>query len=245
MPAVISKDIYGTTYALGYDSSAQEKVVRRHFVENANTLADAVTEVNTQVTDFATVFPLYSAMPLQYRTAKQIGVKRFIVEEVYGWTNSNWGNYDITTLGEFRLGYEATPVYTVGPADSTGLPPTTNAFFDNAGANRLGMRPQSYSWMRPVLRIGLPVKSSSNPVITWASKVGKVNSNSYTVGGLTFSAGQLRFDGAEVSARGSTGTLYQGSLMFSAAPSWIMHSLTSSSGSWSVTSSSLYPSVSF
>lgn len=246
MPAVISKDLYGSTYAIGYAVASPEKVLRRHYVEGATSLENAISEVNAQVMDFATVYPTLATMPLLARTAKQVGVGRFIVEETYGWVNSSWGGSSLTNLAEYRLAYEAVPVYTVGPADaSTGIPPPTNALFDSAGNARLGIRPNSYQFLKPVLRVGVPIQSSINPVVAWASKVGKVNNGNYVVGGLTFLAGQLRFDGADINARGGTGYTYQGSLMFSGSPAWVGQTISDSSGAWAVSNYSLYPSVAF
>jgi hypothetical protein len=246
MPAVISKDLYGSTYAIGVAVANPEKVVRRHYVEGATSLENAISEVTSQVTDFASVYPTLSTMPLLARTAKQIGVEKFIVEEAYGWVNSSWGGSSLTNLADYRLAFEAVPVYTVGPADpATGIPPPTNALFDSAGNARLGIRPNSYSFLKPVLRVGVPIQSSTNPVITWASRVGQVNNSTYTVGGLTFTAGQLRFDGADITARGGTGYTYQGSLIFSGSPAWVGQKIDDSSGVWAVSNYNLYPSTAF
>jgi hypothetical protein len=246
MPAVITQNIYGSTASLGFDSALPERAVRRHFFEDSSvtTLEAAIRACVTAVGN-----GVYSAtfqMPLQNAVAKQVGPGKFIVEMLYGWSNGNWGGSSFITLAEYRLAYESVPVYTVGPADATGIPPATNAFFDAAGATRLGMRPASYPWPRPVLRVGQPIQQTANPMLTWASKAGKVNSNSFTVGGLEFTAGQLRFDGAEIVARTNTAFTYQGSLMFSACPSWAQQQLTDSSGSWVVNIiSTMYASVAF
>ena len=247
MPVTISKDIYGTTYSLGYDSAQPERVLRRHYVEGATSLANAVTETNSQVTDFATQFPLISTMPLQNITAKQVGVNRYITEQHYAWSNTNWGGgANLNTLAEYRLAYESIPVYTVGPAEAaTGLPATSAALFDAAGANRIGFRPASYPFARPIIRIGVPVQTATNPMVTWTTYAGRINNGSYTVGGLSFSAKQLRFDGGEIRARSNTVLKYQGSLMFSAARSWVMHHLTESSGSWTVTAVDQFDTAAF
>jgi hypothetical protein len=241
MPAVITQNIYGSTASLGFDSALPERAVRRHFFEDSSvtTLEAAIRACVTAVGN-----GVYSAtfqMPLQNAVAKQVGPGKFIVEMQYAWGGSNFN-----VLAEYRLAYESVPVYTVGPADATGIPPANNAFFDAAGATRLGMRPASYPWPRPVLRVGQPIQQSVNPMVTWASKAGKVNNATYPVGGLNFSAGQLRFDGAEIVARTNTAFTYQGSLMFSAAPSWAQQQLTDSSGSWVVNIiSTMYASTSF
>jgi len=249
MPVVISKDIYGSTYSLGYDSAQPERVLRRHYVEDSSTLtlAGAVLAVESQVTDFGTQFPLISTMPRQNITAKQVGVNRFICEEHYAWSNTNWGGgTGINTLAEYRLAYESIPVYTVGPAEaSTGLPSTTAALFDAAGANRIGFRPASYPFARPVIRVSVPVQTATNPMIAWATYTGRLNNGGYTIGGLSFSTKQLRFDGAEIRARSTTVLKYQGSLMFSGARSWQMHHLTESSGSWTVTAVDQYDTGAF
>jgi hypothetical protein len=247
MPVVISKDIYGSTYSLGYDSAQPERVLRRHYVEGATSLANAVDETNTGVADFATQFPLISTMPLQNITAKQVGVNRYITEQHYAWSNTNWGGgANLNTLAEYRLAYESIPVYTVGPAEaSTGLPSTTAALFDAAGANRIGFRPASYPFARPVIRVSVPVQTATNPMVVWATYTGRLNSGGYTIGGLAFSGKQLRFDGAEIRARSTTALTYQGSLMFSGARSWQMHHLTESSGSWTVTAVDQYDTGTF
>ena len=247
MPVVISKDIYGSTYSLGYDSAQPERVLRRHYVEGATSLANAVTETNSGVTDFATQFPLISTMPLQNITAKQVGVGRYITEQHYAWSNTNWGGgANLNTLAEYRLAYESIPVYTVGPAEaSTGLPATSAALFDAAGANRIGFRPASYPFARPVIRVSVPVQTATNPMVVWATYTGRLNNGGYTIGGLAFSTKQLRFDGAEIRARSTTALTYQGSLMFSGARSWQMHYLTESSGSWTVTAVDQYDTGTF
>jgi len=138
------------------------------------------------------------------------------------------------------------PVYTVGPGQAaTGLPSTTAAFFDAAGANRIGFRPASFPWSRPVLRVGVPVQSGTNPMINWAQYVGKANSASFSVGGLSFSANQLRFDGGEIRAVANSALIYQGSLMFTGTRAWKMHHLTEASGAWTVTEVNIYEQVAF
>lgn len=247
MPPTISKDIYGTTYSLGYDSAQPERVLRRHYVEGAVSLDEAVNETYSQVNDFATKFPAISTMPLQNITAKQVGVNRYITEQHYAWSNTNWGGgANLNTLAEYRLAYESIPVYTVGPAEaSTGLPATSAALFDAAGANRIGFRPASYPFARPVLRVGVPIQSATNPMLTWATYTGRINNGNYTVGGLTFTTKQLRFDGAEIRALANTALIYQGTLMFSGTRSWQMHHLTEASGSWTVTAVDQYDTAAF
>jgi hypothetical protein len=249
MPAVITQNIYGSTASLGYDSAQPERAVRRHFFEDSSvtTLEAAIRDCVTAVGNgyYSSTFQ----MPLQNAVAKQVGPGKFIVEMQYAWGGSGgWGGSNFNTLAEYRLAYESVPVFKVGPADpATGIPPATGTdWFDAAGSVRLGMRPGSFPWPRPILRVGQPIQQTVNPMVTWASKAGKVNSNSYTVGGLAFTAGQLRFDGAEIVARTNTAFTYQGSLMFSAARSWAQHQLGDSSGSWIVTIiPSMYDSTSF
>ena len=247
MPAVITQNIYGSTASLGYDSAQPERAVRRHFFEDAS-----VTTIEAAIRACVTAVGngYYSAtfqMPLQNAVAKQVGPGKYIVEMQYAWGgSSSWGGSGFTVLAEYRLAYESIPVYKVGPADSTGIPPASNDWFDAAGSYRLGMRPASFPFPRPILRIGLPIQQSTNPMLTWTAKVGKVNASAYTVGGLSFGVKQLRFDGAEIVARTNTAFTYQGSLMFSAAPSWAQHKLSDSSGSWVVTiEPCMYDSVAF
>jgi hypothetical protein len=246
MPTVISKDIYGTVYSLGYDSANAERVVRRHYVEGETTLANAVNYVNTNVTDFATVFPLLSTMPLQNITAKQVGVNRYIVEQVYAWSSSgSWGGSSYNTLAEFRLAYEPLQCYTVpdtsNPIGADGMPPERTSagssvkLKDMANANDAERRPQPYSYNRPVLRIGVPKNSTTNPMTaTVVSCLGKVNSASVTVAGLSFAAKQLRFDGGEFIARSNTGFPFQGTFTFTGSYSFKEQRVEYASGTWLV-----------
>lgn len=247
MPTILSKDIYGTVYSLGVDSANAERVVRRHFVEGETSLAAAVTYVNTNVTDFNTVFPALVGMPLQNMTAKQIGVNRYIVEQIYGWSSTgSWGGSSYNTLAEFRLAYEPLQCYTVpdtsNPIGTDGMPPerltagSTVRLKDMAATNDAERRPQPYSYNRPVLRIGVPKLGSSNPMTAAVvGCMGKVNNATVVVAGLTFNAGQLRFDGGEFIARSNTGQPFQGTFTFTGSYSFKEQRLEYASGTWTVT----------
>ena len=254
MPVTVTSDIYGTTQVLGYDTASGETVIRRHFVEGVTGAAGhdaAISAVVSGAVAFATAFPTlgtgpYGPLAMLNRTSKQVGVGRYIVEERYGWINSNWGGSGSSSLAEHRLGYESVPVYTQGPPDGTGYPPVANALHDGATTARLDIRPQSKPFMRPVLRMGFPYQGTTNPLSTWASKVGKVNNANYTVGGVVWGVGQLRFDGAELSARTNTGYNYVGTVNFTACPSGFKtHTLTQSAGLWVVALVDEYLSVAF
>ena len=242
MPTV-SEDIYGSTHTLGYDSSQGEKVIRRHYVEGVtgtSPLETAITHVASNVSNFSTWFPLLSAagMTRQNITAKQIGVGRFIVEEVYAWNSSSWGNFPTTSLAEFRTGYEATQCYTVGAVQSHGLPGTIAqgaVWKDLDDETRLSPGPQPYSFMRPVIRIGVPFKQSTNPLTSGIyGQVGKLNSGTVTIVGTNFTTGQLRFDGIEMSARTNSGQPFQGTYMYTASRSFAEQRVYWSSGVWNV-----------
>lgn len=242
-----SKDIYGTTCSIGYGSSNAERVVRRHFVEGATSLENAIDHIYDSVSDFATMFPSVADMPLQNITGKQIGVGRYIVEQVYGWQSTgSWGNAGYNTLAEFRLAYEATQAYTVAdqanPIGADGLPPqrltasSTVRLKDMANANDAEKRPQPYSFNRPVLRIGVPIFASSNPMTgTRVACMGKVNAASCMVAGLTFGIGQLRFDGGEIIARSNTNQPFQGTFTFTGSYSFKEQRLDYAVGTWRVT----------
>lgn len=253
--ATVTSDIYGTTQVLGYDTASGESVIRRHFVEGitgADGHDQAIAAAASGAVAFVTAFPTlggapYGPLAMLNRTSKQVGVGRYIVEERYGWINSNWGGSGTSSLAEYRLGYEAVPIFTKPlPLDAaSGLPAITNALYDGASLSRLDVRPRSRSWMRPVIRMGFPYQSSTNPLAAWASKAGKVNSNSYTVGGLTFTAGQLRFDGCEISAKTNSGYKYSGTVNFSGAKSFSSHCMVQTAGAWVLSIEADYESVSF
>jgi len=255
MAITISADVYGTTQTLGYDSSQGEKVIRRHYVEGitgtsqSETAIRAVTGLPSPVSGnphltvptFAATFPLLSTalMTRQNVTAKQIGVGRFIVEEVYAWNSSSWGNFPTTSLAEFRTGYESTQCYTVGQIQANGLPGTIlqgAAWKDLPDETRLDPGPQPYSFMRPVVRIGVPFKSGTNPFTTTIySLIGKLNSNtSYTIAGVTFSQHQLRFDGIDMSARTNSGQPFQGTYMLTASRSFAEQRVRWNTNKWEV-----------
>lgn len=254
MPVTVTSDIYGTTQVLGYDSANGETVIRRHFVEGitgANGHDQAISNAASGAVAFATAFPTLGAGPygplaMLNRTSKQVGVGRYIVEERYGWENSNWGSFNAVTLAEYRIGYEAVPVFTIGPADATGLPPITNALCNGVSLSRLDIRPQSRSFMRPVVRMGFPFQSTANPLTAWAGYAGKVNSAGYSVGGVSWGAGELRFDGAEISARTNSGYTYQGTVNFTASlGGFKSHAITQTAGAWVIGLISDYQSATF
>jgi hypothetical protein len=230
--ATIVEDIYGSTHTLGYDSSQGERVVRRHYVEGITgnspleTAITTVTDPSTGVTNFSTRFPSLATagMVRQSVTAKQIGVGKFIVEELYAWNSSSWGNFPTTSLAEFRTGYESTQCYTVGALQSNGLPGTIAqgaSWKDLDDETKQTPGPQPYSFMRPVIRVGVPFKLSSNPLTSGIyGLVGKLNSNTVTIVGTNFTAGQLRFDGIEMSARTNSGFPFQGTYMYTASRSF-------------------------
>lgn len=228
MPTIV-EDIYGSTHTLGYDSSQGERVVRRHYVEGItgnSPLETAITEIATGVTNFSTRFPSLATagMVRQSVTAKQIGVGKFIVEELYAWNSSSWGNFPTTSLAEFRTGYESTQCYTVGALQSNGLPGTIAqgaSWKDLDDETKQSPGPQPYSFMRPVIRIGVPFKLSTNPLTSGIyGLVGKLNSNTVTIVGTSFTASQLRFDGIEMSARTNSGFPFQGTYMYTASRSF-------------------------
>lgn len=243
MPVTVTSDIYGTTQVLGYDSANGETVIRRHFVEGitgANGHDQAISNAASGAVAFATAFPILGAPPygplaMLNRTSKQVGVGRYIVEERYGWENSNWGNFNANTLAQYRTGFESVPVFTVGPAGPSGVPPTANALFDGADKTRLDIRPQSRSFMKPVTRVSFPFQGSVSPLVTWESYVSTVNANNYTIGGVLYGAGTLRCDGAEVSVRTNSGFTYQGTVNFtSSRGGFVSHSIKQLSGAWVV-----------
>ena len=260
MPTIV-EDIYGSTHTLGYDSSQGERVVRRHYVEGItgnSPLETAITTVATGVTNFSTRFPSLATagMVRQSVTAKQIGVGKFIVEELYAWNSSSWGNFPTTSLAEFRTGYEATQCYTVGAVGTSGhgIPGTIAqgaVWKDLDDETKQMPGPQPYSFMRPVIRIGVPFKLSTNPLTSGIyGLVGKLNSNSVTIVGTSFSAGQLRFDGIEMSARTNSGTPFQGTYMYTASRSFAEQRVywDTSTQTWKViivTSGSVYETASF
>lgn len=230
MPTIV-EDIYGSTHTLGYDSSQGERVVRRHYVEGITgnspleTAITTVTHPTTGVTNFSTRFPSLATagMVRQSVTAKQIGVGKFIVEELYAWNSSSWGNFPTTTLAEYRTGYEAVQCYTVGAIQSHGLPGTIaqGAYWKDLDDETKQMPgPQPYSFMRPVVRIGVPFANGANanpmsPGIR--GLIGKLNANDVTIAGTLFTAGQLRFDGIEMSARTNSAKPFQGTYMYTAS----------------------------
>lgn len=233
MPTIV-EDIYGSTHTLGYDSSQGERVVRRHYVEGITgnspleTAITTVTHPTTGVNNFSTRFPALALAGMQRQsvTAKQIGVGKFIVEELYAWNSSSWGNFPTTSLAEFRTGYESTQCYTVGGVGVSGhgIPGTIAqgaTWKDLDGATKQSPGPQPYSFMRPVIRIGVPFKLGTNPLTSGIyGLVGKLNLNTVTIVGTSFTAGQLRFDGIEMSARTNSGTPFQGTYMYTASRSF-------------------------
>lgn len=225
----ISEDIYGSTHTLGYASSQGEKVIRRHYVEGItgdSPLEDAITHVTDNVTNFPTRFPLLHGVGMvrQNVTAKQIGPGKFIVEEVYAWNSSSWGRFPTNTLAEFRTGYEATQCYTVGAVQPNGLPGTFAQgaqWKDVDDPTKQQPGPQPYSFMRPVIRIGVPFEQTGNPLTSGVyGLIGKLNSGTYTIAGTQFNPGQLRFDGIEMSARTNSGKPFQGTYMYTASRSF-------------------------
>ena len=250
----ISEDIYGSTHTLGYASSQGEKVIRRHYVEGItgnSPLETAITTVTTGVTNFSTRFPALSGvgMTRQNVTAKQIGPGKFIVEEVYAWNSSSWGRFPTNTLAEFRTGYEATQCYTVGAVQSNGLPGTIAqgaVWKDINDATRQEPGPQPYSFMRPVIRIGVPFEQTANPLTSGVyGLIGKLNSGDYTIVGTVFNAGQLRFDGIEMSARTNSGKPFQGTYMYTASRSFSEQRVYWSGSSWVVAIVNNYESGAF
>jgi len=246
MPVTVSEDIYGSQHVLGYDSAQGERVIRRHFVEGitgTKPLEDAILAVTVSpgVTAFATRFPLLAAAGMQRQnvTAKQIGVGRFIVEEQYSWNSGgSWGQFPTSTLIEYKLGFEGVQCYTVGAIQTNGLPGTIaqgGQFKDSAGANALGFVPQPYTYMRPVIRVGRPIATNSNPLNTnWFQVLGKVNSSGLTLAGFNYPAGSLRFDGMEVSVVSNSSYQFQGVMSFTAAPSFQEPRLYKTGGTWEV-----------
>jgi hypothetical protein len=247
MAVVVSADIYGTSSTLGYDSSQGERVVRRHYVEGITgtsqleTAIRAVTGLPTAVSGnphltvpaFATTFPLFASpnpvMVRQSVTAKQIGVGKFIVEELYAWNSSSWGNFPTTTLAEYRTGYESVQCYTIGAIQSHGLPGTIAqgaSWKDLDDETKQTPGPQPYSFMRPVVRIGVPFANGSgaNPMSPGIrGLIGKLNANDVTIAGTLFTAGQLRFDGIEMVARTNSAKPFQGTYMYTASRNFAEH----------------------
>lgn len=242
----ISEDIYGSTHTLGYASSQGEKVIRRHYVEGITgnspleTAITTVTNPTTGVTNFNTRFPSLSGvgMTRQNVTAKQIGPGKFIVEEVYAWNSSSWGRFPTNTLAEFRTGYEATQCYTVGAVQPNGLPGTIAQGavwkdLDNETKNSPG--PQPYSFMRPVIRIGVPFEQTGNPLTSGIyGQIGKLNASNVTIVGTTFTPLQLRFDGIEMTARTNSGKPFQGTYMYTASRSFAEQRVLWNVNKWEV-----------
>lgn len=235
----------GTMLSVGVALLNPERAVRRHLVEatgGTGTKYGAISAVNSTYS----THPDISGMPLQNTVGVQIGVNKWWIDQVFGWSSTgHWGGSSVTTVCDYELGMEGVPCFTVGEPESDGLPSVTisgsTVWFNLMATNFRASPPQSYTFYRPVLRIRIPVRSNTNPVTaTIAGLINKINDDSVTflasnASPLTFAAGKVRFDGARVQARANASYIFQGSLDFTAAASFNVMNAKFTSGAWAAT----------
>jgi len=281
---ITATDIHnGTELSVGYATTQQERGVRRFLVETtganaaeaiSGTKSGAISAVYTSLgSDFHNEI---TDMPLLSSSATRLGPKRFIVDFLYGWQSlGNWGGSSISTVCDFRLGFDYMDFYTVGPLMTTGsfigLPenmtgsvadsvtsPVTrwiNLPFPNSGAALPAPGKQSFAM--PTARIRVPYLSDTNPLSTGVlTAVGRTNSNAAIVfltdlaSQITFTQGQLRFDGLDIQGRSnsSAGQKFQGAFQFSARYSWATQYAyhdSGVSGKWKSAYTDMLPQANF
>lgn len=242
----VKLDIFSrSTLSRGVIDQNRDKATRFCRVMRKNGLAltkaqaaDVLAQVLGNTHDEVTTLPLQDIQTYSWSETKVYAIAK------YGYTGQGWGNA-APTINPFvavrsYTSYEPMDVYSryvfaqgyALPGSPSGtLPaqiPTLSLALSTAQLEDSSQRPRPTSiWQRPVLKYVISTVLPTNPHGTVLSRVGRINSDVLSWGGITFPPQTMRFDGLRVdwTATAAGVVSYQVDYYFTAADWWIIQVL--------------------
>lgn len=241
MGSVLAFDMPGSSLTIAFSNYLQDSAYRKLLVSATNR-EDAIDTVVTWLgaeddnnIDDGYVHPdttaFDSTICVNRVTASAVGPDRWIVTVEYVASQfTGFPSAVSTNLIQAKVSYEAVQVWCAPTMFQDGLPygesGTEFSHPGKSGNQDEGSPPTAYIWNRPVATIQRPFSDTTNPLNSHLfSSVGFTNNNNVTIGGTAFTAGTLRFDGADIisTAQGGSAALgaitYSGTEGYTASPS--------------------------
>lgn len=201
MGTLLAQDIPGSTLTIAFQNAEQDSATRK-FLVSSTSRADAITTVTNALSTVN--HPDESGLKANRVTAQAVGPARWLVTVQYirgriGGLPSGGSN-----LGNMRVSSEAVEVYCTPDSFKDGLPwGEGGTKFVNPGppegqSTDPSSPPRPWVYNRPTISIQIPFSSSTNPLIANIQTVSKVNKSEFTLNGVPYPAGSLRYDGGEV-----------------------------------------------
>lgn len=212
----IEYDIPGSRYSVGITDQFNDYAIRRHLVKGNATGELSRAALHTALGGSWQYHHIITSLPLQRETTQYFGPNMWIIEQVYarsrtsGWADANNGKRQ-----ELRFSLDYVPVFIRSDrAKRNGLPFVTNPAANGSDffclpldVNASGtviqtprLRPVSYQYERPILRITDQRTYSTYPLTdAQIAALGMVNVADITINsvGRTIYANEARFVGAD------------------------------------------------
>lgn len=224
MPITVKLDLFGTTQTTGIRGSRYDRATRLCLVEgltidtevnhdNINTAINAVRDVvglyhhKIGISGGITQAPRPSRrLSLQTATGRKFGLTSVWVTLRY--YRGRYGNISSqgNILLQTRQDWESIPIWkrTVDALgeeafDAQGMP--SGSFINNPPVDKLAdfdFKPKHIMWKRPVEKIYVRTLLTHHPSQQVAGLIGRINSDSVSMGAVDFAPGTLRYEGANV-----------------------------------------------
>ena len=249
MGTILAQDIPGSTLTIAFQNAEQDSATRKFLVSSTGR-GDAITTVTTALN--TPDHPDEGALKANRITAQAVGPGRWLVTVQY--IRRKIGGIPSTDGGNMRVSSEAVEVYCTPTSFASGLPYGGNGeeFVNPGPPDGFSADPKNpprpWIYNRPTIAISIPFSSAQNPITANLSSVSKVNGAPYTLNGVTYPAGTLRYDGGEVRSVLPSGGLgvprYFGTENYAyALGGWRKQVLEWQSGKWRAYNKYLYDTV--
>lgn len=203
--------IFGSTLSVGLENDWQDRATVRIFVDDLtpNAPDNQIQAILSAVDLVQTTHEELANLPLQLATARIIGPTKAWVTCRYGRRRYSPLTQDSFVSVKFRSAYENVEHYSTGytlPAPSSAAPtfidgmPQGQALHDmsNALLTDPTKHPKPYRWRRPVVRIYVTARLSTNPLGAVDQFLNTTNADAFLLGGVSFAAETVRFDGLNI-----------------------------------------------
>ena len=233
MPSVLASDIPGSSLTIAFTNYLQDAAYRKFLVDAANrheAIDTVVSWLGTEAGGGAdgynhpNVGDFNSTICVNRMTASAVGPDRWIVSVEYIASEfTGFPGGAVSTLMNAKVSFESVQVWCAPTAFDRGLPyGGQGTEFVHPGKTQStdpNDPPKPYIWSRSIVSIGVPFSTSTNPLTSVEfSGVGKTNNGTITIGGVEFTAGQLRFDGVDLVSTSNSGAL--GAITYSGSKSY-------------------------
>jgi hypothetical protein len=209
---VIASDIPGSSLTVAFQDWRQDAATRK-FLVSANKRADAINTVTLWL-DAEVVgigngaeHPNISKLLANQVTCQAVGPERWLVTVQYQ-RNKSSGFPAGHTMANMRMSFEGMEVYCSPTSYANGLPFGNNGrdfvYPGSFGSSDPSKPPKPWIFNKPVMSIQLPFSATTSPVSAATSNVGRLITSGVTIGGKSFAAYTLRFDGSDMRAMSSS-----------------------------------------